>query len=69
MRTGRELADRTIPEISQLCTNLLTVTNGQSLTGGPAELPPAAPRDDRSAPRGHINAYRSPYIPAVNTKR
>src|SRR5271154_3830383 len=30
-------------EISQLGTNLLTVSNGQSLTGGATELPTAAP--------------------------
>src|ERR1700688_572203 len=32
-----------INEISALGTNLLTVTNGQNLTGGHAELPLAAP--------------------------
>src|SRR6516162_10077912 len=31
-------------EISQLGTNLLTVTNGQTLTGENAKLPTAAPR-------------------------
>src|SRR6202789_1697587 len=30
-------------EINQLGTNLLTVSNGQSLTGAPAELPTTAP--------------------------
>ena len=30
-------------EINQLGTNLLTVSNGQSLTGGTAELPTTAP--------------------------
>ena len=30
-------------EIAQLGTNLLTVTNGQSLTGGTAELPAVGP--------------------------
>jgi hypothetical protein len=34
---------RLINEINPLGSNLLTVTNGQSLTGGPAELAPAAP--------------------------
>src|ERR1022692_1548583 len=32
-----------LAEIKQLGTNLLTVTNGESLTGQPAELPDAAP--------------------------
>src|ERR1017187_6842146 len=32
-----------LAEISKLGTNLLTVTNGQSLTGSTAELPKAAP--------------------------
>ena len=66
-----------LAEISQLGTNLLTVSNGQSLTGDPAELPQAAPGmigqlpgvtavQDTGAVTG-ANAYRSPYIPAVNT--
>jgi putative ABC transport system permease protein len=66
-----------LAEISQLGTNLLTVTNGQSLTGGPAELPLAAPGMISELPgvtavqytgalQG-IDAYRSPYIPSVNT--
>ena len=66
-----------LAEISQLGTNLLTVTNGQSLTGGPAELPLAAPGMIGQLPgvtavqdTGAIttaSAYRSPYIPSVNT--
>jgi putative ABC transport system permease protein len=32
-----------LKEISQLGTNLLTVTNGQSITGAPAELPTTMP--------------------------
>src|SRR5262245_36776690 len=32
-----------LDEIRALGTNLLTVTNGQTLTGDPAELPAAAP--------------------------
>jgi putative ABC transport system permease protein len=32
-----------LDEIARLGTNLLTVTNGQSLTGGTVELPEAAP--------------------------
>jgi putative ABC transport system permease protein len=66
-----------INEINALGTNLLTVTNGQSLTGGPAELPIAAPgmisrlpgvtavQDTGSA--ASASAYRSPYIPPINT--
>ena len=66
-----------LAEISQLGTNLLTVTNGQSLTGGPAELPLAAPGMIGQLPNvtavqdtGAVtsaDAYRSPYIPPVNT--
>ena len=66
-----------LAEINQLGTNLLTVSNGQSLTGGTAELPASA--------RGMItrissvqqvqstgtvtgaNAYRTPYVPSVDT--
>jgi len=64
-------------EISALGTNLLTVTNGQTLTGGPAELPRAAPGMAGRLPgvtavqyTGAVtsaNAYRSPYIPSINT--
>jgi putative ABC transport system permease protein len=32
-----------LTEINQLGTNLLTVSNGQDLTGGAAELPTGAP--------------------------
>jgi putative ABC transport system permease protein len=66
-----------LAEISQLGTNLLTVTNGQSLTGGPAELPLTAPGMIDQLPgvtavqdTGAVtsaDAYRSPYIPPVNT--
>ena len=66
-----------LAEISQLGTNLLTVTNGQSLAGAPAELPLAAPAmigqlpgvtavQDTGAVSG-TDAYRSPYIPSINT--
>jgi putative ABC transport system permease protein len=66
-----------INEINALGTNLLTVGNGQSLTGGAAELPLAAPGMIGRLPgvtavqdTGQVNsasAYRSPYIPAINT--
>ena len=64
-------------EINQLGTNLLTVSNGQSLTGGTAELPTTAPAmigrisgvqqvQSTGAVSG-ANAYRTPYIPSVDT--
>jgi putative ABC transport system permease protein len=66
-----------LAEISQLGTNLLTVTNGQSLAGGPAELPLTAPGMISELPGvtavqytgavQNVDAYRSPYIPSVNT--
>jgi putative ABC transport system permease protein len=66
-----------LTEISQLGTNLLTVTSGQSFTGAPAELPVAAPAMIGQLPgvtavqdTGAVtsaSAYRSPYIPSVNT--
>ncbi len=64
-------------EISRLGTNLLTVANGQTLSGEPAELPLAAPgMISRIAPVTavddtgriqNVNAYRSPLIPSINT--
>jgi putative ABC transport system permease protein len=64
-------------EIAALGTNLLTVTNGQTLTGATAELPVAAPgmiarlpgvaRVEYSGQVGNISAYRSPLIPWVET--
>jgi putative ABC transport system permease protein len=64
-------------EIAQLGTNLLTVTNGQNFTGGTAELPIAAPGMVGRLPGvtavqdtgtvSNVNAYRSPFIPAVHT--
>jgi putative ABC transport system permease protein len=64
-------------EIARLGTNLLTVTNGQSLTGGTVELPKAAPGMVGRLPgvtavqyTGQITSadtYRSPYIPPVDT--
>jgi putative ABC transport system permease protein len=66
-----------LAEIDQLGTNLLTVTNGQTLFGQAAELPAAAPgMISRIGPVysvqytgtvNNTNAYRSPVIPAGNT--
>jgi len=66
-----------LAEISKLGTNLLTAQNGQNLTGGTAELPKAAPamigqlngvtsvQDTGTV--SHVNVFRSPLIPAINT--
>jgi putative ABC transport system permease protein len=66
-----------LDEISQLGTNLLTVSNGENLLGAPTELPvTAAAMIERirgveqvqsAGAVGGANAYRSPYIPASNT--
>lgn len=66
-----------VNEISQLGTNLLTVTNGQSLFGHTAELPKAAPAMiSRIEPvtsvqytgtLSNTNVYRSPLIPSIDT--
>jgi len=65
-----------LAEIDRLGTNLLTVTNGQSIFGKTAELPTAAPgMITRIGPVSTVedtgataaNAYRSPYIPSINT--
>jgi putative ABC transport system permease protein len=64
-------------EIARLGTNLLTVTNGQTLTGQTAELPEAAPGmiarlpgvtavQDTGAVNG-VSVYKSPLIPAIET--
>ncbi|HET9081047.1 MAG TPA: ABC transporter permease [Trebonia sp.] len=62
-------------EIAKLGTNLLTVTNGTSLTGQPAELPGAAPGMVSQLPgvtavqyTGAVSAavYRSPLVPPVD---
>jgi putative ABC transport system permease protein len=66
-----------LAEIARLGTNLLTVTNGQTLTGGVAELPAAAPGmiarlpgvtgvQDTGTVNG-VSVYRSPLIPAFRT--
>jgi putative ABC transport system permease protein len=66
-----------LAEIQALGTNLLTVTNGQALTGATAELPEAAPgmiarlagvigvQDIGSV--GNVNVYKSPLIPSIET--
>jgi putative ABC transport system permease protein len=65
-----------LAEIGKLGTNLLTVTNGQTLFGGTAELPKAAPAMiarmqavTAVQATGTVSAkvYRSPLIPAINT--
>src|SRR5215470_10519965 len=65
-----------LAEIAKLGTNLLTVTNGQTLFGDTAELPTAAPAMiarmravTAVQATGTVNAkvYRSPLIPAINT--
>ena len=66
-----------LAEIDQLGTNLLVVTNGQTLTGQSATLPLTAPamigRIDpvtRVADTGDIstaNVFRSPLIPSIDT--
>ena len=66
-----------LDEIQALGTNLLTVSNGQTLTGSTAELPEAAPGmiarlpgvtniQDTGTVNG-VSAYRSPLIPPVET--
>jgi len=66
-----------LAEIAQLGTNLLTVQTGQSLTGGTAQLPKAAPgmislmhgvtNVQDIGTIGNKNAFRSPFIPSVDT--
>jgi putative ABC transport system permease protein len=64
-------------EIDQLGTNLLTVGNGQTLAGSPAELPTTAPamigriagvqQVQATGTVGGVNAYRNQYVPSVDT--
>ncbi|HVV59903.1 MAG TPA: ABC transporter permease [Gaiellaceae bacterium] len=65
-----------LAEIDKLGTNLLTVTNGQSLFGEQAELPLAAAgmisrigpvTDVEETGATSATVYRSPLIPSVNT--
>jgi putative ABC transport system permease protein len=66
-----------LAEIARLGTNLLTVQNGQTFTGGTAQLPKPAPGmiarlagvtdvQDTGAISG-VDAYRSPVIPSIDT--
>ena len=64
-------------EINQLGTNLLTVANGQSFTGGTVELPSTAPamiarisgvqQVQTTGTLNSTHAYRNPYIPPAAT--
>jgi putative ABC transport system permease protein len=66
-----------LAEINQLGTNLLTVTNGQSVTGGTVELPTTAPpmigritgvqQVQSTGKVTGAGAYRNPLIPPTNT--
>jgi putative ABC transport system permease protein len=66
-----------LAEIQALGTNLLTVSNGQTVGGATAELPVAAPDMIARLPGvngvqdigavGNVNAYKSPLIPAIET--
>jgi putative ABC transport system permease protein len=66
-----------LDEIQALGTNLLTVTNGQTLSGATAELPVAAPgmiarlagvtTVQYTGQVSNVSAYRSPLIPPVET--
>jgi putative ABC transport system permease protein len=66
-----------LAEIARLGTNLLTVQNGQTITGGTAELPKIAPAMIGRLPGvrtvqdtgtvSNASAYRSPLIPSVET--
>ena len=66
-----------LAEIAQLGTNLLTVQTGQSLTGGTAQLPKAAPgmislmhgvtNVQDIGTISNKNAFRTPFIPSVDT--
>ncbi len=66
-----------LAEIDQLGTNLLTATNGQSVTGGTVELPTAAPamigringvqRVQSTGTVKGVGAFRNAFIPSVDT--
>ena len=64
-------------EISALGTNLLTVTNGQTIAGQTAELPTTAPgmigrigpvtEVQYTGAVNNVNVYRNPYVPSIQT--
>jgi putative ABC transport system permease protein len=66
-----------LAEINQLGTNLLTVSDGQNLTGGTAELATTAPpmigriggvqQVQSTGTVTGASAFRTPYIPSVDT--
>jgi putative ABC transport system permease protein len=66
-----------LAEINQLGTNLLTVSNGQSVTGGTVELPTAAPamigrisgvqQVQGTGKLTDVGAFRNRFIPSVDT--
>jgi len=66
-----------LAEIDRLGTNMLTVTDGTTLFGQPAELPAAAPAMigriagvtavQDTAYVGNVNVFRSPLIPSIDT--
>jgi putative ABC transport system permease protein len=66
-----------LAEISKLGTNLLTVTNGQGLSGNTVELSETAPGMIARLPGvngvqdtgtvSNVSAYKSPYIPSIET--
>src|SRR5215472_663025 len=65
-----------LAQIARLGTNLLTVTNGQNLFGGTAELPTTAPAmiariravtAVQATGATSAKVYRSPLIPAIDT--
>ena len=66
-----------LAEIARLGTNLLKVTNGQTLTGATAELPGAAPGMIARLPGvtavqdtgtvSNVSVYKSPLIPPIET--
>jgi putative ABC transport system permease protein len=66
-----------LAEIDQLGTNILTVSNGTTLFGQPAELPIDSPAMigrisevtavQDTAYVGNVNVYRSPLIPSIDS--
>jgi putative ABC transport system permease protein len=66
-----------LAEINELGTNLLTVSNGQSATGGTVELAAAAPpmigrisgveQVQSTGKVAGVGAFRNPFIPTTNT--